>query len=461
VEVAGATGTDVAIEVQDADHNRVLRTSAPDGEAAIVPNVTCAGGCYFRVTPGKKDAATDYTLTLTLGTPGVRSEKEPNNRYVDAQPLALGAPVDGYLAPSDDEDWYLLTPTGLAPDQVIAVNFASPPDVKAELVVARQSDQAPLATYKAADVGQDLKLRDLAPPLAPETGYYLIVRSGWVAAPGTKGRKLANAKVAYTLEAKAVAGAPNLEQEPNDDVTHATPIDLGTPVKSGFLAPKGDVDWFTFKVDQPSIIRADVTGLDRVNLVLSAIDPAKKNDEKDNELGRSDSGDVKEPESLVGIAVPAGENFLRVEGAWKKIDEKFVKDYENVYDTYNLTVTATPDDGTTEREPNDRPERATPVEIGKSYTGYIQPAKDVDLWRLEVKENANVAITLSAVAKLDLMLTVKDAGRDNAMVGTVDKTKVEAEERLVVPFEPGTYLIEVREKGKESNAQKPYTLTLK
>ena len=164
--------------------------------------------------------------------------------------------------------------------------------------------------------------------------------------------------------------------------------------------------------------------------------------------------------------MPAGENYLRVEGGWKKIDEKWVRDYENPNETYTLTLNVEPDDGTWEREPNDKADKATVVEVGKEFKGFIQPPKDVDSYRLEVTEPTSVAITVGAVAKLDLGLRVldansKDAKGEYALIGSIDKYRVEAEERLVVPFEPGSYLIEVREKGRESNPQKPYTLTLK
>lgn len=483
VEAVGAVGADITVEAYDQDRNRTLRATGPEADGAVLPNVTCTGSCWFKLFPSKKEAAGDYTVTFTTAAPTARSEREPNGRYVDAQPLLLDAPVDGFLAPADDEDWYLLAPQGLGPDKVLQVTLASPPDVRCELMVARQSDQAPLATYRAVDVGQDIRLRDLSAPAAPETGFYLVVRSAYVPQAGKKAVRFMNAKAAYTLEVKAVAGAPGLEVEPNDDAAHATPMAPAVPppapdadggvaapapptatqtiTRTAFLSPKGDADWFTFHVDQPSIVRAEVSGLDRVNLVLSIIDPAKKNDEKDNELAKADMGDVKEPETLAGVAVPAGDNFIKVESAWKKIDDRYVKDYENPNETYSLALTVQPDDGTFEREPNDKPEKATPVEPGKAYQGFIQPAKDVDNWRLEVKEPTNVAITLSAVPKLDLVLTVKDLGRDGAIVGTVDKNRIEAEERLVVPFEPGSYLIEVREKGREANGQKPYTLTLK
>lgn len=457
VELA-ATGADASLELYDADKNRTLRASG-DGSVTL-PNVTCTARCWIKAST-KTAAETPYELTFTLTAPGPRTEREPNQRAVDAQPLALGAAIDGYLAPADDEDWYLLTPAGLQPEQVIEVHLASPPDVRCELTVARTSDQAPLATYRAAEPGQDLRLRNLAAPEDPETGYYLVVRSAPVPIAPKKSVRVGNAKIAYTLEAKAAAGAPNLETEPNDDPAHATPIQLadGQAARNAFLAPRGDTDWFLFHVDAPSIVRADVTGLDRVNLVLSIIDPEKKNADKGNELARSDMGDVKEPESLAGVAVPAGDNYLRVDTAWKKVDDRFVKDFENTTDTYTITLHVDPDDGTWEREPNDKADKATPIELGNTYQGFIQPVKDVDAWQLTVAETTTVAFSVGPVPRLDLVIVLRDGS--GTIIGTADKNRLEADERLVAPLEPGRYTVEIRDKATGTNPMKPYTLTVK
>ena len=172
-------------------------------------------------------------------------------------------------------------------------------------------------------------------------------------------------------------------------------------------------------------------------------------------------GGVKEPEAVAGVAVPAGDNYLRVDTAWKKVDDRSIKDFENTTDPYTLTLHVTPDDGTWEREPNQTTETATPIEPGRTMQGYIQPAKDVDHWSLNVHEPMTLAITVSAVPRLDLVLVVKDLGKEAAIIGTADRNRIEAEERLVVPFEVGSYVIEVKDRATGTNPAKPYSITLK
>src|SRR5690606_1587811 len=119
---------------------------------------------------------------------------------------------------------------------------------------------------------------------------------------------------------------------------------------------------------------------------------------------------------------------------WKKIDERWVRDFANAERPYTLKLETMPDDGTVEREPNDTPDKASPVQVGQEVRGWIHPAKDVDLWRLELTEPANVALVVSAVPKLDLSITVRDAtrppGDGAALVGSVDRLRGEGEERL-------------------------------
>jgi hypothetical protein len=462
LDVTGAAGRDLVLELFDAERNKLLKAAGPDAPGLSLPNVLCAGRCLVRVAAPKKDSTTsEYDFTLTASALTERSEREPNSRFVDAQPLKPGAAVDGFVATADDEDWYLLDTAALKNDQVAQVTLASPPGVRMELAVVRRSDQAPLATYRAAEPGQDVRLRNLAPPLDGEAGYALVVRSAWVSLGPKKATRYHDPKVPYTLEAKAAPGAPNLETEPNDDASHATVLELvgGKATRNAFLAPRGDVDWYFFHVDEPSIVRADVTGVDKVNLALAVIDPEKRFEEKGNEWARSDMGDVKEPEALAGVAVPAGDNYLRVDTPWKKVGDKLVRDYENGTDTYAITLGVSPDDGSWEREPNNAADKATPVEVGRTYQGFVQPARDVDAWRLTLAEPTTVAIVVSPVPKLDVVIVVKD--RTGATIGTSDRTRIEAEERIVVPFEAGSFTIEVKDKATAANPLKPYSLTLK
>jgi hypothetical protein len=466
VELSAVAGVAPMLEVFDGERNKLLRTAAPEGEGLRLPTVTCLGACLFRVAPGRKGVGGAYTLVLGTRVPGPSSEKEPNSRQVDAQPLALGGAIDGWLAAGDDEDWFLIETGALTAEQVLSLAVASPPGVRVELSLLRQSDQARLASWSATEPGQDLRVRNVSPPAAPESGYFLVLRSAPVPVPGGKPRRLSDTAIAYTLSARASEAPANLELEPNDAALRATPLDPAAPTKLAFLSPRGDVDWFVVTLPTPSIVTAEVSGVDKVDFALTAIDPTKKDLEKDNELVKVDKGAFKEGELLSGLALPAGDSWFRVEGAARKVEDKWVRDYENGAEPYTFSLVVEPDDGTLEREPNDRADKATPADVGGAYRGAIHPAGDVDVWKLDVSEPVDLALTLSPTARLDLQLVVRDADHLDpkgvgTIVGQVDRARVEGEERLVIPFQPGHYLVEVSEKTRQSNPRQRYTLTIK
>lgn len=460
-ELGPVEGVAFVLEAYDGERNLRAKATGAAGQGVAIPNLLCKGSCLFRVSGAKKEMTGNYGLTLETSRPGPRSEREPNDRAVDAQPLTPGSPIDGLIGAGDDVDHFLVDAAAIPAEQVLAVTLLPPAEVRIELAVVRPSDGSELGAWRGTEPGAELRVRDIARPAEGETGLLLVVRSAWIPAEKGKSRRGSNPRAAYTLETKVMPGAPDLEVEPNEDAAHATTIDLAQPKRTGYLSPKGDADWWTFTLDAPSIVRADVSGVERVDLRLALIDPEKRDAEKDNELALTNEGALGEGEVLAGVALPAGQQFLRIDGALKKLDDRWVRDYENAERPYKLSLDISADDGTHEREPNNVADKASTAELGKTYRGYIHPAKDVDVWKLVVTEPASVTLTLSKVPKLDLSLTVREAaapGSEATIVGTVDRTKVEGEERLVVPFEPGTYFIEVRAKGTESNALAPYSL---
>lgn len=463
VEASGVEGVASTLTVYDADRNVLVRTKAASGETATVPNVQCEQACFVEVKANAKEATGDYTLSIDTKRPAPKLEREPNGRILQAQPVTLGGQVEGYLHPSDDEDLYLVDTTSLAPEQVLAVRLTPPDGLRLVLGVQRPSDQSPLGEWASVEPGAAIHVRNLT-PAAGETGVLLTVKSLWVRNAAGKSVRLSNARESYTLEVAALDGDPSLEREPNDEAARATPIEPGQS-RTGHLSPKADHDWYAFELAESAIVHAEVSGVEGVDLELSLIDPQKLGADKDDELARANDGTLGEEEIISNVVAPAGRNWLRVRSVWKKIDDRWVRDFANADRPYVLKLETMPDDGTVEREPNNTSEKASPLQLGQEVRGWIHPAKDVDLWRLELSSPADVAIVVSAVPKLDLSITVRDAtrppGDGAAVVGSVDRLRVEGEERLVVPFEAGSWLIEIREKGTQTNAAKPYVLSVK
>jgi hypothetical protein len=306
-------------------------------------------------------------------------------------------------------------------------------------------------------VGAEVSLPNLA--LAPDAKlpFFVAVKSAWIGK-----RRTAAPDVPYRLVATVATVAPDLEEEPNDGPDRATPL-LGLG-RIGTLAPAGDADWYSVTVDRPVIARAIVSGVDGVDLVLDAPDPAAG---KDAVRARANVGGVAEGEILPDLWLPAGTSYLRVSGASRKVDGKWVRDYQNPEQTYTLGLTmrnAYPGD---EVEPNDTPDRATPLRVGERGRGYLYPYRDVDFFRVPItpEDEGTLTAVVSGLPHVDVTLTLRrsePAGGELPALATAAVDKATGEARVTAEVEPGNYLLEVRDaKGTRANSGDPYRLDVR
>ena len=79
----------------------------------------------------------------------------------------------------------------------------------------------------------------------------------------------------YKIEAQVEPAPQGLELEPNDTFGQATPIE---DWRVGFLAPAGDIDLYRLKVTAPSLLHAELSGIEGVDTELTLVDaPAGPN----------------------------------------------------------------------------------------------------------------------------------------------------------------------------------------
>ena len=275
---------------------------------------------------------------------------------------------------------------------------------------------------------------------------YLVVQSGSI-----HGKRLAAPSTPYTLAVHKDAAPSNFEIEPNDTLDTATPIAGGK--RFGYLAPKGDVDYYVVHVAAPSLLHAHLSGLDHVDTELSVVDRPTKAKDRDKLVFRINEGGPKEPEVIPSVALAPGDHFVKVEAAAHQVGAHWVRDQENPVDTYELDVALSPDDGTFEREPNNSPAEAMPIKIGQSLKGYAYPAKDVDFYQLNLSAQpvgSAVVIKLQGVAKVPISLQLRgpvpggDGKSEGALINTSDHGKANANEEIRAKLDPGIYLIEVK-----------------
>ncbi len=513
INVTGIPGGDVMIEVYDRDRNRLGSVNSEgEGKPERLPNLYVEGERFVRIASARKGSGGAYTLTLSYRRPSDGEEREPNDRAVDAHPLALGQAVAAYVGHAGDADWYRIelpapaegatpppggetaaapaeedpnapTGTGDAMAQLVQTVDAGtaaapapvePPGLALKIELTGVAGVRPeLEVLSAAEASlfslrgkesEPLTLRNIG-VRSTDKVVYVVVKSGWLGSSKDKeARRTYNAKDAYTLTVSLEEAGANAELEPNDELHKATPLQ-GAGFKEGFLAPKSDVDHFVLRTTEPVLAKVELSGVERLDLILSAVEPPVGDGAAETVVLKANAGEVKEPERLNNVSCN-GTCYFRVEGASRKVEGKWVKDFENADLPYRLTVTTVPDNGGEEREPNNTVDRGTELAFGKAVRGTVYPAKDVDYYRLDLTDRpvrSPIRATLLGILKVDVGLYLHRVGEDGkpALVQTADRAKGDQPENIRYSLEPGLYVFEVRDtKNRESNFQDAYQLTV-
>ncbi len=366
VTLSGIPGTEGMLEVYDVAKNRLaVVNGAGAGGSAHLPNLLVKDKLLLKVSAARRGTGGAYTLSLLFGEPLPGMEVEPNDRAADATEVTSTAEgqgpwvVKGFLAHAGDEDYFRLVlapldtadagplppdagplsmpPPGVpAPPEALAadggtvappvevarvplrLNLTAVPGVRFEVQVLSEA-QAQLFLGRGLEA-QPFDQRNVA-VRGTDKVVYLVVRSAWTGA-GKDAHRGSNPEMPYTLTVSREAAGANAEYEPNDDLAHATPLPLNG-YREGFLSPASDVDYYVLRVPQPSLARFELSGLDRVDLVLSVVAPGDKPG-TERVLLKSNDGAVKEPERLNSVAC-ATECYVKVEGAPRKVDGKWVR----------------------------------------------------------------------------------------------------------------------------------------
>ncbi len=467
VQVSAVAGEDIDLTFLDAGKNELFRVdAAPAGEAEGFPNLSIGSSAYLRVRGSAGGAGGDYLLTVTMAEPQSGHEVEFNGRYSTATALAAGQRVEGFLGMPRDEDWYLLPTTDMTKTTVMRIDLTAVEGVRPTLEV-RDLERRLLLETSAEALGQGLVVRNLGLAEGTES-IFLVVKSAWVAGPKPKKLiKTANSKQRYSLSTSFEEGGDDLEREPNDKAEQAFAVIDGQKVR-GYLSAAHDVDWYKIEVERPSLLSVELSALDRVDLRLYVVDPEKKDAKRNFEILRIDDGGVNEAEVLTNCALKPGTNYLRVEGSWKKVDGQWVRDFVNLDETYQLSLGLRTDDGREEREPNRKPEWATPIQVGDTLRGTLHPKGDLDTYLLDLSAQdgpRDTVIECTGIAKLDIALALlgpeKDEDGRHKVEVKSNQGRGDAREQVEKELMPGQYYITVHGSPRtESNTQDQYLLTV-
>lgn len=140
VRLEGIPGTDLILELFDAQGRRIAKGSAHGrgGGEWIQPFSIGPAEAFIAVrevwVEGQKptqDLSDTYGLTASWGPPAGGWEIEPNDWTAAATPVTPGASVRGYLGEADDKDWFSITPTA---NGRLAIRVAVPAGVDVVLL---------------------------------------------------------------------------------------------------------------------------------------------------------------------------------------------------------------------------------------------------------------------------------------------------------------------------------------
>ncbi len=353
VELAprGAEAIDATLEVLDRDRNRLVRLRSAAGDPLSLHQLVCTEACYLKLT----GASGGYTLTVLGGPPEPGLELEPNDRAVDATPLAAGEAMRGYYGSATDQDWFKLLLPELRPGQFLRLELSGVPGVRAGLEV-RSLDGTLVAEYRGAAEGEPIFIRNLAttpPPLAPPL---------------------------HTSAAGLEDGGTSLKS-------------LETPLK----APSADIR----TADEAS--RDSGTALDIADAATS-----------DSGTTPDDAGgspaDAGAP--VIDAGTPSGNSGPAPAGYYLVVKSTYLsrtKRGANAKDPYTLLASLESGPADLELEPNDDPQHATDLGPGLSRSGYLAPAGDVDWYRVRADKASVLHVELSALERADVELSVWSA----------------------------------------------------
>ena len=218
------------------------------------------------------------------------------------------------------------------------------------------------------------------------------------------------------------------ELEPNNAIEDAMSIRPDT-VYQGYINEKMDQDWYriTLPEDSSAVLRAELSGINDINLKMELFEPDK---DLLLDINRYKEG---EGEIITNYTLRPGDTYLRVRELWLKSNEKKFNDTLS----YDLKIHLSALDPGLELEPNNKAVEATPITANTAMHGYISPYNDVDWFRLPLvhDENSYLKLTLTGVEKVDTRISVYDP--IEAVIRSTDKAgKNEAEEIINLGIDP-------------------------
>lgn len=242
---------DPVLEIYDANGYKLKEIDAGGpGEPEALKRFGVKGPAEFllrlRTKPARSGAAdVGYELLTELLPYDGKTEFEPNDQRLDATPA--GAVISGQIGTAGDSDWYQLV-VAEEGRKVLRADLSALAGADLTLTVADELGN-PIVSVD----GMGKELPEILTGLGVGQGtYYLII--------GEKTGRFADPRREYTLSRSLDPWQEGLEYEMSLSSRAPQAVKLGESV-DGYLAPKGDVDWYEFNVYQKGRVVVELTGV--------------------------------------------------------------------------------------------------------------------------------------------------------------------------------------------------------
>jgi len=350
LELQSSTGTVLASD-DDSGPRRCSR----------VATYLFAGTYYFAVRPraGTGEYPFDYSLLVSQDVDfGPFDNREPNNSIATAYPIPCYDQFTSVIGVTGDVDYYRFS---LTEQSIVTILCQANIDSEMWLRDALGSqiaynDDLAFGVFDSA----------IQQTLAAGT-YHIEIR-----------RKNDGGTDTYILSLGCQATGVD-ETEPNGTIATADPMTCGLPVK-GIGAQAGDIDYWTFTISEPTILRIVLLAGSIADIGISL------RDSNDSPIGSSASGHGA-GQLVLRNFVGAGTYAVRVSRNALPYDSP-----------YTLTAFCQAESQLDEVEPNNTLATASMISCGETRRGVISPAStDVDYWRFTISESTFVNAEPSAM----------------------------------------------------------------
>lgn len=213
--------------------------------------------------------------------------------------------------------------------------------------------------------------------------------------------------------------------EYNDNMKNATPIVLGQSLR-GKLYPRYDMDYFSFTLTKPTVVKMTWDS------ISSNLSPKYWLYDSEGSILKYESYTNNTEIVEAGWMLKAGTYYLNLESPYN-IDQGSEKAYRLLVQKYTIDTL----------EYNNDTASASTMILGQSYSGNIWPAKDLDYYKVEIKDTGDYVLNISNISSKLALFGWELQNAEQVQVNTENYVPGQ----LINIKKPGIYYLILKDKG--------------